>query len=459
MPEWIAALPLTEPERLVAAAGLAGLVGLILGAVLGGWGKARLKAALAAASEKAERAQLLEERLAASDEMVAALRIEQAELSTTIAERDRAVRAEQERLDQRFKVVAGSVLADSREAFLSLARESFEKHKAMARADMDSLVKPLAETLDAYGRNLKDIEKARTEAYGSLKSELKSVVEAQGQVSAEARRLATALRDGAGVRGRWGEQQLKRILELAGMAARVDFDSQVNVTGPDGQKLKPDAVIRLPGERVIVVDAKAPMSAYIDARNESDEARREELFKTHAAQVRAQVKSLSRKNYAANFEEALDSVVMFLPTEDLAAAAWDHDPTLYEEAFNARVLIATPTTLFALAKAVAHVWRNEAAAKNAHEVARLGAELHKRLATMVGHIRKLGGSLDQSAKHYNAFLGSLERQVLPQARKFKGLEILPADADDLGVPATEESPRDPTAADFNTSPTLPAAAE
>ncbi|MGF1606502.1 MAG: DNA recombination protein RmuC [Rhodothalassiaceae bacterium] len=462
---WLDQIDATAAPSLALAAMMVFLAGLAIGLVAGRWGRGRLERELAetrqdlvVAEQEAARLAPLEGKLAEQAELLTDLRIERADLSRTIAERERALAAERAELDQRFKLVAGHVLQESRDQFLALAGQSFEKHKAMAKSDLDQLIKPMAETLEQYRKNLAEIEKARTDSYGSLRTELKQVAEAQAQVRDEAKRLATALRDGAGVRGRWGEQQLKRILELAGMAQYVDFDCQVAVQDAEGRGQKPDAVIRLPADRVIVVDAKVPMSAYIDARNETDPERRTDLFREHARQVRAQMKALAKKGYAGAFEEALDSVVMFLPTEDLAATAWEHDAALYEDAFRARVLIATPTTLFALAKAVAHVWRNERAAKNAHEVARLGRDLHDRVAAMAGHVRRLGSSLDTSVKHYNGFVGSLERKVLPATRKFKDLEIVSADADDLGLDAVDNPARPLAAPELATEP-YPNAAE
>lgn len=483
---WAYDLNQIPPVLLFAgAATLLILAGFMVGLVAGRWGRTGLKQravaleeqlAEATAGAQADRQALMQGReenvrlqareqslservhlLEQVREQKGRLEAQASALTARIEERERAVQQERALLEERFGKLAGEVLQNSQKGLLDLAKQNFDAQQTQAKADLAKLVQPVAGDLAKLSEHIGAVEKARNEAYGGLRSELKSLVAAQGQVAREAQRLATALKDGSGVRGRWGEQQLERIFELAGMSSYVDFDTQVTVRAADGRQAKPDAIIRLPGERAIIVDAKAPMSAYIEARNEVDEQRRLDLFQQHARQVRVQMQALAAKAYAANLDGALDSVVMFLPTEDLASAAWDHDASLYDDAFRNRVLIATPTTLFALAKAVAHVWRNEKSARNAHEVARLGAELHERISTMAGHIRKLGGALDNSAKHYNAFLGSLERKVLPKAREFKALEIVPADADDLDVAASDERVRGTMAPELRTDHILPAA--
>ena len=273
------------------------------------------------------------------------------------------------------------------------------------------------------------MENARANAYGTLTAELKNVAAGQKEVKEEAAKLSTALRSGSGVRGRWGESQLRRIMELAGMVNYVDFNTEVSQAGTDSEggdtRQRPDAVITLPANRKIVFDAKAPMGAFLDAQSSQDPTERDNYLTQHAKQVRSRVKELAKKTYwSAHGGDALEAVVMFLPGDDLVAAAVEKDPKLYEEAFTDQVIIATPATLFALARAIAHVWKQEQMTKKAREAAELGRDLYDRITVMAGHVSKLGQSLDRSTDHYNKFVASLERRVLPTARKFEELGIM-----------------------------------
>ncbi|MBB4212139.1 DNA recombination protein RmuC [Rhodothalassium salexigens DSM 2132] len=423
---------------IAAAAGLGGaLAGLVGGYAIGRRDVTQARAHMAEAirdlhevQAAAQQAAILEDRVADESAARADAERQLSEVQARAEERHRAMARQVDELknvraqmETQFKTMINAALTQSRDDFLKQAQAHFDKHQAHARSDLEGLVRPMAQTLEHYRQNLKEIETARQNAYGSLTSELRSVAAAQKEVKEEAARLSTALRSGSGVRGRWGESQLRRIMELAGMAPYVDFTTQTS-TQNGGTQQRPDAVIHLPGKRAIVIDAKTPMSAFLEAQATEDPRERDAKLAQHAAQVRTQVRALSKKSYWSAFGPGLEAVVMFLPGDDLIAAAVEQDPTLYEEAFANQVILATPATLFALARAVAHVWTQEQMAERAHDAARLGRELYDRITTMAGHITRLGTALDRSVGHYNSFVNSLERRVLPTARKFESLGIL-----------------------------------
>jgi len=297
-----------------------------------------------------------------------------------------------------------------------------------ANAVTDELIKRAAETLKPMGESLEKfearvaaMEKARAEDTGGLKTQIDQLLAATAATQAEAQKLSTALRRGAGVQGRWGEQMLRNVLELAGMRAGTDFFEQVHVAAGESAQ-RPDVTVNLPGGGVFVIDAKCSIAAYLDAQEAADEAAREGAYQRHAASVRAHMQSLAAKAYWDQFEASPDFVVMFIPGDAFLAAAQERLPDLHAQAMERRVIMVTPSSLFALCKAVVYGWRAQEQTLNAKEIAGLGRELHRRLAIMGAHVAGLGKSLSAAVGKYNEFVGSLETQVMTQARRFEDLK-------------------------------------
>lgn len=337
-----------------------------------------------------------------------------------------AVRGE---FEQTIKGLAAEALQTSQASFLGLANDVFTQHRNGAAATLEqrqkeiaALLAPLNQSLAEYRKGLGEIEKARAAAYGGLSKEVETLVRIQEDASAQTRKLVTALHAAPKTRGRWGEQQLHNVLELAGMTPFIDFTVEQTID-LDDSRLRPDVVIRLPGDRRIVVDAKTSMAGYLDAVEASEDEVRETHLKAHARQLRTHMRQLAAKAYWDALPFNPDFVVMFIPGENFFAAAIERDPQLFEEAIAARVLIVTPTTLIALAKAIAFGWRQEKIADTAKQVAELGRDLYRRLAVMGGHVARLGAGLEGAVKHYNDFVGSLESRVMPSARRFNELEV------------------------------------
>ena len=331
-------------------------------------------------------------------------------------------------IEKDLKSIAADALRANQGSFVELANEILEKHKLGAEADLaarqkavETLVTPLRETLQGYKIQVDELERARAHAFGALSAEIRGVAAAQQAVRAETAKLVNALRAAPKTRGRWGEQTLRNVLELSGLSAYCDFVTEESFPR-DGGTARPDVIIRLPGGRRIVVDAKTSLSAYLDAAEATDEGDRERHLALHAAQLRAHVKGLAGKSYR-DLVPSPDFVVMFVPGDNFYAAAAERDPSLFEDAAAQGVVIVTPATLIALAKAVAYGWRQEKVAENAQAVHDLGRELYRRLARMADHISRCGDALGRSVQHYNQLVGSLEHSVMPQARRFSELEV------------------------------------
>lgn len=344
-----------------------------------------------------------------------------------------------------FHALSGEALQRNNDMFLDLAKSSFQTLQAEAKGDLaqrqqaiDEVVKPLHEALGRYEQQVRQIEESRQQAYGGLDQHLKALADSQQRLQLEAQQLVNALRSPT-VRGRWGEITLKRVAELAGMVNHCDFMEQESVAGEQG-RLRPDMVVQLPGGRQVVVDAKAVLSAYLESMEAVDDVQRQERLRRHAAQIRSRLDELSLKAYWNQFEQAPEFVVLFLPGEQFLGAALDIDPALIEDGFARHVVVATPTTLMALLRAVAYGWRQEQLTAHAQEAGRLGKDLYERMAVLAEHLNDIGLSLGKSVVAYNKAVGSLESRVLPSARKFKELGIS-TDRELSLVEAVEAVPR------------------
>ena len=367
----------------------------------------------------------LEEKLEAEQS-----RTRDAELKLAAAE---ARRAEDEK---RFNEIAHNAVRQSQKDFLDRADDRFKQ-----------MYKPIGENFEAFKKRVDAIEKVRTEDKTALQQQVKHIAESLQHNSKATAQLVTALSAPKGG-GRWGEMTLRNVMEQAGLSAHCDFNEQVNDQTETGRQ-RPDAVIHLPGERQIVVDAKVSIEAYLKASDAQDPNERAALLKTHAANVQRHVRTLASKAYQSNLSERVDFVAMFIPGENFFAAALEHAPGLLEDAYSKGVIITTPSTLIGLAKTVSYVWRQEKMAENAREAAALGEQLYDSLVTMTAHVEKMGKGLKGAVNGYDAFIGSLQRNVLPKARKFEELGIAKPSKT---VPQMEKLLHEPRALELDLKP-------
>lgn len=344
------------------------------------------------------------------------------------AEKLELLRKEGERLATEFEALAAKALDANSVRLLQLSREAFGREQATARGDLDlrkqevaKLVEPLGKSIEKVNEELARIEKARAEAYGGLNEQLRALAGAHEKLQAETGNLVQALRRPSG-RGQWGEMQLRRVVEMAGMLEHVDFHEQVSGES-DAGRLRPDMIIKMPGGGQVVVDAKTPLEAYLAALEATDDAARAGHLADHARQVRDHVRKLGAKSYQEQFGTSPEFTVMFLPSESIFYAALEKDPGLIESGVTDRVLLATPTTLIALLRAVYFGWRQERLAESAAQISELGRELYERLGTLAEHFADLGKKLGGSVDAYNRAVGTLETRLLPSARRFPELGV------------------------------------
>lgn len=346
------------------------------------------------------------------------------------AERDAAFEAASSRLATAFSDLSNQSLKSNSEHFLRLAEQNLGAQHERAKRELgdreqavENLVKPIKDALHQSQAQIAALEKSRSEAYGGIKSQLEAMQSSQQSLTQETQNLVNALRRPE-VRGRWGEITLRRLVELAGMVEHCDFQEQVH-TSNDDKTVRPDMIVRMPDHRELVVDVKTPLDAYLEAIEAKDDARHKQALERHARNVRAHIRKLAAKTYWDQFSKSPEFVILFIPGDQFLSAALNEDPDLIEYALSEQIILATPTSFVALLKAVAFGWRQMSLADNAEEIRRLAKDLYGRLAVFVGHMNKVGKQLASSVENYNRAVGSLERKVLPGARKFVELGIRP----------------------------------
>jgi DNA recombination protein RmuC len=420
------------------------LLGLALGA-LGGWfAGSRPAAELRARLDEAEGdGRELDTRFRAAVKDLGDASIELATLKANAAnfeEQRRVLIEAQDSLKKEFENAGAKVLAKAQEVMLERAQQRFAQSEEKNEARIKALLDPVGQRLASYEAQVSKLEKERVDAFGQLGGLIQSLREGQEQVRAEAARLGNSLTNAPKARGRWGERALQNVLEQCGLSEHTDFNLEHSLDTEEG-RLRPDAVVHVPGQKKLVIDAKVSLNAYQAAFECTDDAERKRHLDLHARSMRGHVQTLGAKSYQSQFDEAPDYVVMFVPGEHFVAAALEHDPELWDFAFHNKVLLATPTNLVAIARTVAMVWKQDQLAREAVEIGKSGAELYDRLAVAADHLKGMGTGLDRAVRKYNDFVGSFERNVLTSGRRLrdKGIEIGKREIED--VPLVESLPR------------------
>ena len=415
---------------------------LVLVAVAVGAGIGWLFGSRPAADWKARHAQREEELKRAAGELGTA-QIELATLRANAENFDKQLqqmRQAREDLLAQFKIAGGEVLTRAQEEFLKRAEEKFGHAEKASKEAVQALLQPVHERLKTYEEHVTSLEQKRVSAFGELTGLITSMRDGQEQVRREAQRLGNSLTNAPKARGRWGERALQNLLEQCGLAEHTDFTLEHSIDTEDG-RLRPDAIISVPGQKKLVIDAKVSLNAYQAAFEADDEDERRRQLEQHAKSMRGHVQTLGAKSYQSQFEEAPDYVVMFVPGEHFVAAALEADPELWDFAFEKRVLLATPTNLVAICRTVAQVWRQDSLAREAQEIGRMGAELYERLRVAADHLKRVGSGLETAVNNYNKFVGSFERNVLSSGKRLaeKGVDIGRAEIPE--VPLVESAPR------------------
>jgi DNA recombination protein RmuC len=438
------------------------LVGLALGWLLGSRTAAQARAErdarteefkraigeLAAAEERGKAAAYLRDQLDLIREERDVARMENATLkahSSAFEARLEEFKNSREAMTGHFNEVAGKLLSEAQKAFLARADERFKQSEETAGQNLKSMLQPVSDRLLKYEEAVGKVESERKGAFSELKGQIEQMRIGQEKVSTEAAKLVNSLRNAPKSRGRWGEQQLKNVLESCGLSEHADFQTEVSVAGEDGGRLRPDVIINIPGGQSLVIDAKVSLNAYQDAFGAADDAEKTLALGAHAAAMRAHVNGLGNKAYWSQFADAPDYVIMFVPGEHFLSAALEHDPTLWDFAFDKRVLLATPTNLIAIARTVAAVWRQEKLAKEARQIGELGKEMHDRLAKVADDLRKVGSGLNSAVSNFNAFSNSFNGRLMVTGRKFKALNVETGARELEDVPAIETLARQGTA--------------
>ena len=346
----------------------------------------------------------------------------------------------QESLKQSFEVAGAKILGAAQEALLSRAQERFTQSEEKNEARIKALLEPVGQRLKSYEEQVTALEKQRVDGFGQLAGVIEEVRKGQEEVKREAQRLGNSLTNAPKARGRWGERALQNVLEQCGLSEHTDFNLEHSMDTDEG-RLRPDAIVHVPGQKKLVIDAKVSLNAYQAAFEAEDDGERKRHLDLHARSMRNHVQTLGAKSYQSQFEEAPDYVVMFVPGEHFVSAALEHDPELWDFAFRNKVLLATPTNLVAIARTVAMVWTQDKLAREAGEIGRLGAEIYDRMATAGEHLKGVGAGLDRAVRKYNDFVGSFERNVLTSGRRLrdKGIAIGKREIED--VPLVEAIPR------------------
>ncbi len=352
-------------------------------------------------------------------------------------ERDRAHQKQLDALETKFGEVGGQLLERAEKKFLERADQRFKESEATSGKSLAAMLQPVHDRLKRYEEVVGKVEEDRRKDFGLLTGHIEAMKSGTERVSAEAAKLVNALRNAPKARGRWGEQQLRNVLESCGLSEHADFATEVSHTDDEGVRQRPDVIVRIPGGQSLVIDAKVSLNAYQDAFGAVDEAARKLHLTAHAAAIKAHVNTLGNKAYWAQFADAPDYVVMFIPGEHFLSAALEEDGKLWDYAFDRRVLLATPTNLIAIARTVAAVWRQEKLAKEARQIGELGKELYDRLAKAAGELRKVGSGLTSAVNNYNSFVSSFESRSLVTARKFRDLNIEPSAREIEAIPPVE----------------------